>query len=123
MTDIISILFCSHLTSADKLYGDDLLDASKYKLSIGSDGSIIYFVAGSTTTFCDMDLSTFPFDVQTCFIRVISWTYPADQVHMFELDPVIDTSLYHTNGQWDLHQTLVNTSHSCLNFDLMFCKH
>ena len=105
----LQLTFCVLLTvdSAGKLYGDDLLDPSKYKVEVSSTGTVTYFVAGSTETFCQMNLRTFPFDVQTCYIKLTSWTYSSAQVNLSAYDPVIDTSVYHESGQWNLHDTLV----------------
>ncbi|KAK5982923.1 hypothetical protein GCK32_019120 [Trichostrongylus colubriformis] len=53
-----------------------------------------------------MDITMFPFDEQTCFLKFGSWTY-----HGFALDlridstdeePSMDTSTYIANGEWDL---------------------
>ena len=93
--------------SADQVYGD-VLDYEKYRVDLYSDGTVNFYTAGKTTTFCKLDLTYFPFDVQACYIHIDSWTYSESQVLLNSTDGKLITSLYHPNGQWQLVNTEVD---------------
>jgi len=93
--------------SIDQFYGD-ILDPSKYRVIVQSDGTVHFFTAGSITTSCVLDLTYFPFDAQACYIHLDSWTYSVTQVHLRNISSVLNTDLYHPNGQWQLERTHVS---------------
>ena len=95
------------MASIDEFYGA-ILDASKYRVIIEWDSTVHYFTAGSITTSCILDLTYFPFDEQACFIHLDSWTYTVTQVLLKNRSSILNTDLYHPNGQWDLVRTQVS---------------
>ena len=56
---------------------------SPQKVTITFQGEILLELKKKTTTFCRLDLTYFPFDVQTCYIYFDSWTYSTLQVQHF----------------------------------------
>ena len=46
-----------------------------------SDGTVLYTPPMQTKTHCDLDLTYYPFDIQTCGLMVASWTYDGTAVN------------------------------------------
>ena len=67
---IAYILYTIYLLySNSKMFPTKLFDTS-FRVSIASNGEIIWFTAGTVTTSCNMDIRYFPFDIQTCYIHI-----------------------------------------------------
>ena len=72
------------------------------KVALYSYGGVWWTTGGSVTSACSMDMSKFPFDEQTCDIRIMNWGYPANKVN-FRLNKIeADRSRYTDNGEWTL---------------------
>ena len=46
------------------------------------DGTVIWVPPSQFTVFCDLDLTYWPYDKQTCMLRVGSWTYDGEQLDL-----------------------------------------
>lgn len=93
--------------SAQSIYGE-IFDNKKYKVPIYSNGFVYFFTAGQTKTICKLDLTYFPFDAQSCYIHVDSWTYPVTQVKL-NTSGDVNTNIYNPNGQWLLQKAQVRS--------------
>ena len=47
---------------------------------IYNSGDVLYIPAATLTSTCEMDLTKFPFDEQTCTLKFGSWTYSGSEV-------------------------------------------
>jgi hypothetical protein len=72
------------------------------KLRISSDGEVKWQPPAILETSCDMDVTLFPFDVQTCNIQVASWGFYTDAVNVIFSQNEINIENYYKNGEWDL---------------------
>ncbi|ESO03769.1 hypothetical protein HELRODRAFT_142296, partial [Helobdella robusta] len=59
---------------------DGLTENSLQEVIISSKGEMSLDLLKETTTFCKLDLTYFPFDVQTCYIGFDIWAYTKEQV-------------------------------------------
>ncbi|XP_076443988.1 neuronal acetylcholine receptor subunit alpha-10-like [Babylonia areolata] len=53
---------------------------------------------------CQVDITFFPFDWQTCSLKFGSWSYDKAQVDLLNKTSIVDVSIYITNGEWTLHE-------------------
>lgn len=53
---------------------------------------------------CQVDITFFPFDWQTCKLKFGSWSYDKAQVDLINKTAIVDVSNYITNGEWTLHE-------------------
>ncbi|KAI2808030.1 hypothetical protein BLOT_005972 [Blomia tropicalis] len=51
---------------------------------------------------CQVDVTYFPFDDQTCKLKLGSWIYDGNQVDITNRTEDVDLSNYVANGEWDL---------------------
>ena len=76
------------------------------------DGLCVWLPPAKLKTACDIDMTYFPFDRQTCFIKIGSWTHSKWQIDvklMFanendtkQGEPNFDASLYDPSTEWEL---------------------
>jgi hypothetical protein len=97
------------LRSVKGIYGGDLLDGTKYRALLHSNGSVLYWVSGKTKTLCRLDLSYFPFDQQACYVELDSWTYNQRQVNISCKTMTLESSLYRSNEQWHMFDARVSS--------------
>ena len=57
-----------------------------------------------------MDLTFFPYDLQSCDIELASWGFHTDAVNLTFYKSNVNVEDYKTNGEWDLISTSQETS-------------
>ena len=57
------------------------------------------------TTTCEIDITYYPFDQQTCSMNFANWAYRYNQVSLNSTVDKVDTLPYSPNGEWDLTHT------------------
>ncbi|XP_059158986.1 neuronal acetylcholine receptor subunit beta-3-like [Physella acuta] len=61
-------------------------------------------------TSCELDLTDYPFDHQTCTIQFVAMTLSSDEMRFYTLSNNIGLTFFTKNGEWDLVDTAINTS-------------
>ncbi|CAC5413832.1 unnamed protein product [Mytilus coruscus] len=84
--------------------GDDTTVRIRY------DGEIRWEVPAILSTSCDMDVTIFPFDSQTCDIELACWGFHTDAVNLTFLKTNLDLEDYSINGEWNIVSTSQHTS-------------
>ena len=56
-------------------------------------------------TYCEIDLTLFPFDEQICPIIVLAWSFMEANVNMTPVADYIDLTDYSRNGEWEVLDT------------------
>lgn len=82
-----------------------LLGLKQSKIRYTSNGSALWNIADRFQTTCDFDTTYFPFDKQTCEIKIMAWDYTTGVLMMNPLIPTVDITYYIENGAWDLLST------------------
>lgn len=80
MQNVILILYFS----ISSVRGYDTLPGSH--IVILSDGVIYYIPPLHLVTSCDMDLTNWPFDTQTCYLRFGAWSHDSTEILLGILD-------------------------------------
>ncbi|XP_075678940.1 acetylcholine receptor subunit beta-like 1 [Dermatophagoides pteronyssinus] len=65
-------------------------------------GDIFWMPALSMKTICEIDLTEWPFDQQTCLFRFASWTYDGDALNLVNVSDKIDLTSFSENSEWDI---------------------
>ena len=63
------------------------------KAIVHHDGLIAWQPPATYKSACDIDVEYFPLDIQTCFLKLGSWTYAGYQVRPFTIHPSIHPSI------------------------------
>ncbi|ESO07802.1 hypothetical protein HELRODRAFT_76189 [Helobdella robusta] len=94
------------------------LKTSPQSVIITYKGRVYMDLLRETTTYCKLDLTFFPFDVQTCYIHVESFTFTTAQVSTaadcYIADCFIDFGIALNNlkphGQWNIVKVSTRTN-------------
>ena len=99
-----------HFCKPDLILGnpaEEVVDFKGYfsKVKYSSDGLATWQPGSVTKSYCYIQIPAFPFDMHTCFIRILSWgTTPSEVViKTTSNDPLLH--FYSTNTEWDLTET------------------
>ena len=105
----VSVFFIFHLYSVDD--GNDLSieDTMYYRVRVSYKGLIAWVPFLKWVTACELDLTYFPIDQQSCAVVLLNWMYGSTQVN-FTLLPnkfgtAVDTSTSLHSNDWDLIHT------------------
>lgn len=73
-----------------------------------SNGHVYYAPKARIRTRCEVDMTRFPYDEQTCLIQFGSFSYDGDRLklEMFPYNSTFDMSEYNMNKEWEI----INTS-------------
>ncbi|XP_071109930.1 neuronal acetylcholine receptor subunit beta-3-like [Haliotis cracherodii] len=78
-----------------------------------NDGQVMWYHGMKKRTKCPLDMTKFPFDTQTCSIRLIQWVTVISQVNVTAGGVNIESSLFQRNGEWEItdksKDTIVHT--------------
>jgi hypothetical protein len=88
----------------DPIGHDDLL------FRVQNTGEVRWDPPGLYDVHCEIDVTYFPFDYQTCYVEVASWVYSMEKVNLTKVHDYLNTEDYHQNGEWELYSTFVKES-------------
>ncbi|KAL8587493.1 hypothetical protein ACOMHN_000899 [Nucella lapillus] len=71
---------------------------------LSGEGTVIWSPPVKLRSSCQVDITFFPFDWQTCILKFGSWSYDKAQVDLLNKTSIVDVSIYVTNGEWTLHE-------------------
>ncbi|KAL8598538.1 hypothetical protein ACOMHN_051326 [Nucella lapillus] len=89
------------MNSAESL---QILTSSSHLL-LSADGHVEWLPGNVFSVTCKMDLSSFPFDRQDCFVQVSTWIYTSENVMLSPDATPIRTDNWHENYEWDMYHT------------------
>ncbi|XP_021345853.1 neuronal acetylcholine receptor subunit alpha-9-like [Mizuhopecten yessoensis] len=82
--------------------GSTVEGVKDYRLSIGSSGSMAYNFPTVITSLCQVDVTYFPFDTQTCSLTFGSWAYHGLQLNITNRSVSGDLTSFVSNVEWDV---------------------
>ena len=77
---LLNFLMIHDLSSVE--YGKNFDSYGSVIALVMSDGTVIYVPPARFPATCQMDLRRWPFDQQTCLLKIGSWTYNAHQINL-----------------------------------------
>lgn len=69
---------------------------------VHSNGQVFWPPIVKLRSTCNIDITFFPFDDQTCKLKMGSWAYDGFQVDVFSREKPVDLSNFVSNGEWEL---------------------
>ncbi|XP_041354404.1 neuronal acetylcholine receptor subunit alpha-7-like isoform X2 [Gigantopelta aegis] len=93
---------------------DDLsvIDDDNVPLRVFSNGKVVWNPPGIYVTNCDIDITYYPFDTQTCYISLKSVGYNIRELNLTLLDSGLKSSSFEVNGEWTLLSTTATRTES-----------
>ncbi|XP_063410798.1 neuronal acetylcholine receptor subunit alpha-3-like [Mytilus trossulus] len=99
------ILWHPELIVENSVIGLTNLGQDDIQLRIQYDGEVRWEPPAVLSTSCDMDVTFFPYDIQTCEVELASWGFPSTAVNLSFLKTHVNLNNYRENGEWDLLST------------------
>ncbi|XP_069172204.1 neuronal acetylcholine receptor subunit alpha-10-like isoform X2 [Procambarus clarkii] len=72
------------------------------KAMVGYEGKVFWPPPTKFRSTCPVDVTYFPFDDQTCILKLGSWIYDGFQVDVTNRTAEVDLTNYIPNGEWEL---------------------
>ncbi|KAK3612317.1 hypothetical protein CHS0354_011035 [Potamilus streckersoni] len=91
--------------SMSKLKG---LGSSNFYLSVYNNGSVEWYPYGTWKSACNVDITYFPFDTQSCDLKFGTWAYTTGDVSITVDQDAINLTFYEENTAWTIVETSVN---------------
>ncbi|XP_011446312.1 acetylcholine receptor subunit alpha [Magallana gigas] len=94
-----------------------------YPVRIENNGDCEWTVGIVAKTACAVDVSYYPFDIQTCKVTLNPWGFTDNQIYLTSNQESIDLTHYMENVQWELSNSTIETksvsSTSFLHFTIV----
>ncbi|KAL3868222.1 hypothetical protein ACJMK2_041053 [Sinanodonta woodiana] len=85
------------------------LGSSSLFVYVWNDGSVSWYPIGIFESTCGIDITYFPFDIQTCIMKFVAWSYTKEEVNVMEGTKGIILDEYEENSEWTILETSVDT--------------
>lgn len=73
-----------------------------------SNGTVTWKPGANFDVYCEVDTSSFPFDVQECLVELLLWDYHLEAVDLLPMASTVGVSSFRANGKWALVSTDVS---------------
>ncbi|XP_046560401.1 neuronal acetylcholine receptor subunit alpha-3-like [Haliotis rubra] len=88
----------------------DVFKDETSSITVNSDGRVTWLPGANFVTDCKLDLTLFPFDVQTCQFRFLPVSYDSNKLKMVSSRVSADTQGYTENGEWGVSASRAYTT-------------
>ena len=88
------------LSSAKSIYNE--LFYKRFRVSVTHNGLVNWVPGGKFVTSCQLDITFYPFDDQTCNIDLVDWAYHGLQVKLINGSDRIGLDAFTHSGEWDI---------------------
>ncbi|KAL3868189.1 hypothetical protein ACJMK2_041023 [Sinanodonta woodiana] len=85
------------------------LGSSSLFVYVRSDGIVFWYPFGIFESTCGIDITFFPFDIQTCTLNFVAWSYTKEEVNVMVESKEIILDQYEENSAWLILGTSVDT--------------
>ncbi|XP_048768180.2 neuronal acetylcholine receptor subunit alpha-3-like isoform X2 [Ostrea edulis] len=89
-------------------------------MRILSTGNIEWSPMGLYVVSCESDITYYPVDSQTCYVKISSWGYTSSEIDLQSKYSTISLGFYSPNGEWDLISTTSEASAAKTRGDFSF---
>ncbi|XP_052774473.1 neuronal acetylcholine receptor subunit alpha-7-like [Mya arenaria] len=79
-----------------------------------SNGFLYWLSPAYLVSFCQVDVSKFPFDTQTCQFEISSWMFGVDTINFIHIYDYISLSEYEQNGEFEVLDTFTSYKYDSL---------
>ncbi|KAK3088335.1 hypothetical protein FSP39_017784 [Pinctada imbricata] len=79
-------------------------------LVVKSTGELIWSLPRIFTVHCDIDVTYYPFDTQTCAVELTSWAYAKPEMQFAALRTHVNLEDLKQDGEWDIKSSTVEIS-------------
>ncbi|KAL3868190.1 hypothetical protein ACJMK2_041042 [Sinanodonta woodiana] len=97
------------------------LGSSSLFIRVYSDGTVFWSPIGIFESTCGIDITYFPFDIQTCNLIFTAWSFLIQQINVTEgMERNIIMNEYEENSEWSIVNTSLDTLQESEDADILF---
>ena len=112
MVKPVEIVVC---ISAQAIYEE--IFYKRFHVSVTSNGHVRWMPGGKFVTSCQLDITYYPFDDQSCHIDFVDWAYNGLQVDLMNGANEIKLNAYSKSGEWAVIKTAVTRDNNFYESD------
>ena len=86
---------------AEEIYGD----YTEFRALIKSHGLVHWEPGGIFKTMCQIDITYFPFDDQSCSLQFGAWSYHTSKMNLTNSSSLVNLDSYEKNGEWEIMES------------------
>ena len=98
----ITELWSPDISLYDNLNDEGLGGRDRYLVNVANTGDLFYIYPAIIQVTCDIDVTYFPFDQQTCRLMFGSWSYHGKELDIISSVSSADMSVFWPSQEWDL---------------------
>ena len=92
-----------------------------YSMNVYSSGRVLWYPVYDLETYCSMDVTMFPFDVQTCKLEFFIMSEPVSAVDLFPGSDSVLLDAFKKSNEWDMMNTsVIREIHQDSDFEFSF---
>ncbi|XP_046578102.1 neuronal acetylcholine receptor subunit beta-4-like [Haliotis rubra] len=97
-----NMIWIPDIITENSVAGLSILGSGQDFVLVHSSGEVEWSPGNIYKTVCEIDVVTFPFDSQECFLNITSWMYFNDVVRLVTTDDSINMDFFKSNSEWIL---------------------
>lgn len=86
-----------------------ILQDSNVMFKVLRDGAVEWKLPRIFTTFCNVDVTYYPFDTQNCVIEITSWAYTVDELSLRATRESVNIEDIKPHGEWTILSSSIET--------------
>ncbi|XP_059170809.1 neuronal acetylcholine receptor subunit beta-4-like [Physella acuta] len=86
----------------------DLFDDAKAPIFVMANGTTFWLPGSLFPVSCQLDLTYYPFDIQTCVIKLLAMSLSVTEIEFLTPTPNVSQSFFTPNGEWEILSATVN---------------
>ncbi|XP_052799353.1 uncharacterized protein LOC128230967 [Mya arenaria] len=88
-------------------YGNIITDDAdkSFKVTLYDDGNVIWIIGDQLETSCNVDISWYPFDNQTCILEIATVTSTDPEIQLIPAAQFVHINLEVPNTEWTIHES------------------
>ncbi|KAH3851032.1 hypothetical protein DPMN_093509 [Dreissena polymorpha] len=105
----VSKIWAPQLMLTNVVNKNERLSEDWHTVRVNASGWCLYIIANVFTSSCDVDVTFYPWDTQTCSLDFMPANYGVDKMILYPIYHKVELTYYSPNGAWDLMDTSVTS--------------
>ncbi|KAH3851023.1 hypothetical protein DPMN_093500 [Dreissena polymorpha] len=105
----VSKIWVPQMMLTNNVNKNERLSEDWHTVRVNASGVCVYYIANVFTSSCNVDVTFYPWDTQTCSLDFMPANYGIDKMSLYPLNRKVQLTYYSPNGAWDLMDTSVTS--------------
>ncbi|XP_052271610.1 neuronal acetylcholine receptor subunit alpha-7-like [Dreissena polymorpha] len=105
----VSKIWVPQMMLMNNVNKNERLSEDWHTVKVNASGICVYYTGNVFTSSCNVDVTFYPWDTQTCSLNFMPANYGFDKMSLYPLYHKVELTYYSPNGAWDLMDTSVTS--------------